>query len=323
LSTPEVSFVARIALLDDYQRIALSIADWSPLADHVIVPFHDHLAEVAPLAERLQGFEAVGVMRERTPFPRALIERVPDLKLIVTTGMRNAAIDLAAARERGVLVCGTEGTQWATVEFAWAAIMALVRHVAIEDRAMREGGWQRTIGIQLRGRTLGVIGLGRIGVEIAKLGQAFGMDVIAWSPNLTAERARACGARLVDKDTLLRTADIVTLHVVLSDRSRGMIGAREIGLMKRDAYLVNTSRGPIVAEAALLAALDARRIAGAALDVYDIEPLPVAHPLRAMPNVLLSPHLGYVADEGYRVFYRGMVEAMRAYFDGQPIRVIV
>lgn len=314
--------MARIALLDDYQRIALAIADWSPLADHTIVPFHDHVADIEALAERLRGFTAVGVMRERTPFPRRLIERLPDVKLIVTTGMRNAALDLDAARERGILVCGTEGTAWATVEFAWAAIMALVRHIAAEDRAMREGRWQRTIGIQLRGRTLGVVGLGRIGAEIAKLGQAFGMTVVAWSPNLTADRARACGATPVDKDTLLKTADVVTLHVVLSERSRGMIGTRELGLMKRDAFLVNTSRGPIVEEAALIAALGERRIAGAALDVFDIEPLPVAHPLRTLPNVLLSPHLGYVADEGYRVFYRGMVEAMRAYFDGRPIRVI-
>ena len=314
--------MARIALLDDYQRIALSIADWSPLAGHTIVPFHDHLAEVDALAERLRGFAAVGVMRERTPFPRTLIERLPDLKLIVTTGMRNASIDLAAARARGITVCGTEGTAWATVEFAWAAIMALVRHIAAEDRAMRAGHWQRTIGMQLRGRTLGVVGLGRIGAEIAKLGQAFGMAVVAWSPNLTAERAQACGATLVDKDTLLKTADVVTLHVVLSERSRGMIGARELGLMKRDAYLINTSRGPIVEEAALLAALGERRIAGAALDVFDVEPLPAAHPLRTLPNVLLSPHRGYVADEGYRVFYRGMVEAMHAYFDARPIRVI-
>ncbi|MSP52340.1 MAG: D-2-hydroxyacid dehydrogenase family protein [Alphaproteobacteria bacterium] len=314
--------MALIALLDDYQRIALKSADWSPLSDHEIVAFDDHVDDHDSLAARLQSFAVVGLMRERTPFPRALIARLPNLKLIVTTGMRNASIGVAAARACGVTVCGTNGAHWGTVEFVWASIMTLVRNIAAEDRRMREGGWQHTVGMELRGRTLGVIGLGRIGSEVAKLAQAFGMNILAWSPNMTAERAAVLGATLVDKDSLFRSADVVTVQVVLSDRSRGMIGARELALMKPTAYLVNTSRGPIVDEAALIAVLRSGAIAGAALDVYDREPLPRNHDLRSLPNVLLTPHLGYVTDEGYRVFYGSMVETIRAFFDGAPLRVI-
>jgi phosphoglycerate dehydrogenase-like enzyme len=261
-------------------------------------------------------------MRERTPFPASLIERLSHLRLIVTSGSRNAAIDVAAAAERGVLVSGTDSPGHATAELTMGLMLSLARNIHIEAANMRAGRWQTTIGRDLRGKTLGLIGLGRLGGEVAKFGQAFGMNVIAWSENLTTQRCQEVGAEKVTKDELLRRADVVSIHTRLSDRTRGLIGARELGLMKPSAYLINTSRAPIVEEAALIAALNEGRIAGAALDVYDREPLPADHPLRSAPRLLLTPHLGYVTEETYRVFYAGMVEAIESWLAGEPVGVI-
>jgi len=274
------------------------------------------------VAARLRDFDVVMAMRERTPFPRALLTRLPRLRLLVTTGMRNAAIDLGAATERGILVCGTAGLPYPTAELAWGLILSLARHIPTEDRATREGRWQETLGRGLNGKTLGVLGLGTLGSRVARVGQAFEMTVLAWSQNLTRERAREVGATLVDRDELLARADVVSIHLVLSERTRGLIGTRELGLMKPSAYLVNTSRGPIVDEAALVHALRNGTIAGAGLDVFDEEPLPLDHPLRHLPNTVITPHLGYATEETYRLFYGQAVEDITAYLAGQPIRVL-
>jgi phosphoglycerate dehydrogenase-like enzyme len=312
----------RVAILDDYQGCALRMADWASLPDTEVVVFRDHLAEAAAVAARLADFDVVMAMRERTPFPAPLLERLPRLKLLITSGMRNASIDVGAAVARGVTVCGTQGLPYPTAELSWALILALFRSVPVEDRATREGSWQVTVGYGLNGKTLGVLGLGGLGSRVAKVGRAFEMNVIAWSPNLTAERAAEVGATLVPKDELLARADVVSIHLVLGDRSRGLIGARELGLMKPTAFLVNTSRGPIVDEAALVAALRAGRIAGAGLDVYDEEPLPLNHPLRSLPNTVITPHLGYVTDETYRIFFGHAVENVAAFLKGSPVRVL-
>ncbi len=313
--------MVKIALLDDYQNVALKMADWSVLpGDAEVTVFNEYLGDGDAVAARLADFEIVGIMRERTPFPRALFEKLPNLKLLVTTGMRNASIDLAAAADHGVMVCGTRGLARNTVELTWALILAAARSLPFEDRRMREGGWQTTLGRDLEGATLGVIGLGRLGSQVATIGKAFGMNLLAWSQNLTGERAAEFDATLVSKDELLAQADFVTIHLVLSGRTRGLIGAAELARMKPDAYLINASRGPIVDEAALIAALEAKRIAGAGLDVYDIEPLPTDHPLRRLDNVVLSPHIGYVTGNTYRVFYGDMVEAIAGYLDGAPVR---
>jgi phosphoglycerate dehydrogenase-like enzyme len=313
----------KLAILDDYQRVALDMADWSPLRDATeITVFERHLGDRAAVAAALADFEIVCAMRERTPFPRALFEALPKLRLLVTTGARNASIDLAAAAEHGVTVCGTESLPRPPAEHTWALILAAARQVPAEDRRLRAGGWQRTIGIDLAGKTLGVIGLGRLGGIVAEIGHAFGMAVLAWSHNLTAERAAKFGATLVGKEALLARADFVTIHLRLSERTRRLIGAAELAAMKKSAWLVNTSRGPIVDEAALIDALERRLIAGAALDVYDQEPLPADHPIRRLDNTVLSPHLGYVTADNYRAFYRGTVEAVRAWLDGRPIRVL-
>jgi phosphoglycerate dehydrogenase-like enzyme len=261
-------------------------------------------------------------MRERTVFPAELLDRLPNLRLLVTTGMRNASIDLEAAAARGVTVCGTEAIATPTAELAWGLILALARHIPEEDGNVRKGGWQSTVGAGLAGRTLGVVGLGRLGSAVARIGIAFGMRIVAWSENLTPERASECGVERVSKDELLRTADVVTIHLVLSDRTRGLIGERELGLMKATAFLVNTSRGPIVDEAALVAALEAGVIAGAALDVYDQEPLPDYDALLSAPNTVLTPHLGYVTGENYRTFYEQTVEDIEAFLAGRPVRVL-
>jgi phosphoglycerate dehydrogenase-like enzyme len=314
--------VTRVAVLDDYQDVAGRLADWKSLPAEVVV-FRDHLSDESRVAARLADFDVIVAMRERTPFPRSLLERLPRLRLLVTTGMRNASIDLRAAGERGVVVSGTAGLPSPTAELTWALILALVRHVPREDRATREGRWQETLGTTLKGRTLGVLGLGQLGSRVARVGTAFEMDVIAWSQNLTAARAAAVGARLASgKDELLARADIVTIHLVLSDRTRGLIGARELGLMRPTAYLVNTSRGPIVDEGALIAALRAGAIAGAGLDVYDEEPLPPEHPLRGLPNTVITPHLGYVTEETYQIFYGQALEDIRAFLAGAPVRVL-
>lgn len=312
-----------VAVLDDYQDVARSAADWTSLGDDVRVQvFHDHLSAERALVDRLGGFEAIVAMRERTPFPRSLLEALPRLRLLVTTGMRNASIDLEAATRLGITVCGTEGLGYPTAELTWGLILAWARHIPSEDRATREGRWQTTVGRGLGGKVLGVIGLGRLGAQVATIGRAFGMSVTAWSQNLTAERAAACGATLVPKDDLLRQADVVTIHLQLSARTRGLLGSRELRLMKATALLVNTSRGPIVDEDALIAALRQRTIAGAALDVFDEEPLPPDHPLRRLNGTVITPHLGYVTVEGYDIFYRDAVDDIRAFRDGHPVRVL-
>jgi len=315
--------VVRVALLDDYQGVALGMADWKslPIGTEVVV-FKDHLAAEGALAERLADFDIIMALRERTPFPRTLLERLPKLRLLVTAGMRNASIDMKAAAERGVLICGTSGLPYPTAELAWGLILSLARRIPAEDRATREGRWQTSLGLGLNGKTLGVLGLGTLGSRVARVGRALEMKVLAWSQNLTAERAAAEDAMLVAKDDLLARSDFVSIHLVLGERTRGLIGARELGLMKRSAYLVNTSRGPIVDEAALIRALEDGTIAGAGLDVFDEEPLTPDHPFRRLPNIVITPHLGYVTEETYRVFYGQAVEDIKAYLDGTPLRVL-
>ena len=303
-----------VAVLDDYQNAALRLADWSVLDGRAaITVFNDHLADPDAVVERLKDFDVLCVMRERTPLRRALLERLPKLKLIVSTGARNAAIDVAAAQERGVAVAFTGYDSAPTIEMTWALILAASRHLVAENLAFRRGGWQQGVGVGLAGKTLGVLGLGRVGGAVAKVGAAFGMDVITWSPNMTPERAAAGGATAVSKEELLRRADVLTLHMVLSSKTRGLLGADELALMKTSALLVNTSRGPLVDEAALVSALTSRRIAAAALDVFDVEPLPADHPLRSLENVLGTPHIGYVADDLYRTFYGDTVKAVDAW----------
>jgi len=315
--------MVRIAVLDDYQGIALSRGGWERLpADSHIEAFRDHISDEDVLVRRLEPFEVIVAMRERTAFPRSLLERLPNLKLLVTTGMRNAAFDMAAAMDRGIVVCGTGGQATPTAELTWGLIIGCVRHIAEEDGATRAGHWQTTIGPTLHGATLGCLGLGNLGSQVAKVGLAFGMNVIAWSQNLTAERAAQVGAKLVNKDELFSRADVVTIHLVLSDRTRGLVGARELGLMKPTAFLVNTSRGPIVDEAALIAALRERRIAGAGLDVFDPEPLPPDHPFLTLDNTLITPHLGYVTLETYDRFYGEAVEDVLGWLNGSPMRVV-
>jgi phosphoglycerate dehydrogenase-like enzyme len=316
--------MVKIAVLDDYQGVALDLADWSGVQARAEVEvFNDTIADQGALAERLQPFDIVCLMRERTPLRRPLLERLPNLKLIVTTGARNASIDMAAAAARGVTVCGTEGMSSPTVELTWALILALSRRIPLEDQGMRQGAWQRTLGTGLSGKVLGVIGLGRLGAMVAKIGLAFDMNVIAWSQNLTRERAAEVGVGFVaTKEALLTLSDIVTIHLVLSDRSRGLIGKKELEAMKPTGYLINTSRGPIVDEAALVEALQSLRIGGAGLDVYDQEPLPEDHPLRGLGNTVLSPHLGYVSAENFLKFYTHVVEDIVGFLDGKPVRVI-
>ncbi len=305
-----------VAVLDDYQGVARTLADWSAVdARAAVTVFRDHLADLDAVVERLQGFDVLCVMRERTPMSRALIERLPRLKLIVSTGARNAAIDIPAATERGVAVAFTGYRSDPTIEMTWAMILAASRHLVRENHAFRTGGWQQDVGVGLRGKTLGVMGLGRVGGEVAKVGAAFGMKLIAWSPNLTPERAAPHGATAVSKEELLRESDVLTIHMVLSPKTRGLVGAADLALMKPTSLLVNTSRGPLVDEAALVEALRARRIGGAALDVYDVEPLPADHVLRTLDNVLGTPHIGYVADDLYRTFYGDTVKALEAWLD--------
>ena len=312
-----------VAILDDYQGVALGMADWASLGEGVRVQaFRDHLTRERALIDRLEPFEVIVAMRERTPFPKSLLDRLPRLRLLVTTGMRNASIDVGAATELGLTVCGTEGLGYPTAELTWGLILAWARRIPHEDRTTRQGRWQTSVGVGLRGKILGVIGLGRLGSQVAAIGRAFGMSVLGWSQNLTAERAAACGATLAAKDDLLAQSDVVTIHLQLSERTRGLIGAKELGSMKAGALLVNTSRGPIVDERALIAALERHTIAGAALDVFDEEPLPPDHPFRRLENTVITPHLGYVTLEGYQVFYRDAVEDVRAFLNGNPVRVL-
>jgi phosphoglycerate dehydrogenase-like enzyme len=306
----------KVAILDDFQHVALRLADWSAVARRAeITVFTDHVADPAAVVERLHPFDVVCVMRERTPLSREILQQLPRLKLIASTGPRNASIDMQAAAERGILVTATGYEATPTIELTWALILASARHLVREAGSVRDGGWQTGIGANLRGKCLGVVGLGNIGKEVARIGLAFGMTVIAWSQNLTTEIASAAGATLVDKHALFRQADFVTIHLVLSRRTAGLVGAAEIALMKPTARLINTSRGPIVDEAALIEALQARRIAGAALDVFDVEPLPADHPFRTLENVLATPHIGYVTEELYLTFYSNAAASIAAWLD--------
>lgn len=294
----------RVAVLDDYQHVARQSADWGPLdalAD--VVVFHDHVADEAALARRLAPFDVVCVMRERTPITATLIAALPRLRLIASTGRANASIDLDAAAARSIEVVNTNYASTPTIEFTWAAILGLARNLANEAASVRAGGWQQGMGVELAGKTLALLGLGRIGSAVARIGQAFGMNVIAWSQNLTSEHAAEHGVERVEKDALFARADFLSIHVRLSERTEGLVGRRELALMKPTARLVNTSRGPIVDEAALIEALTAGRLAGAAVDVYEPEPLSPDHPFRRLPNVLATPHIGYVSEEMYRTFY--------------------
>jgi phosphoglycerate dehydrogenase-like enzyme len=317
----------RLSILDDYQGVALDMADWSPVRARGVeiaverFPFADEDDVVRSLADS----EIVCAMRERTPFPKRIVERLPKLKLLITTGMRNASFDMAALAERGVTVCGTGGPGGGnedTAELAWGLILGAARRIAEDHQFMRLGGWQTRIGHRVAGKTLGLLGLGRLGSAVARVGLAFNMKAIAWSQNLTAEKAAAQGVERVEKDELFRRSDILSVHLVLSPRSEGLVGKREIGLMKPSAILVNTSRGPICDTEAVIEALEAGRLAYAGLDVYDKEPLPIDHPLRRAPNVILTPHVGYVTDENYRSSYPQIVENVTGFLDGKPLRVI-
>jgi phosphoglycerate dehydrogenase-like enzyme len=325
----------RVAILDDYQQVALASADWSAVRELAeITVFTEHIARTEALVRVLEPFNVVVAMRERTAFDADRLGRLPNLRLLVTTGMANAAIDLAAAGARRITVCGTGGSATATVELTWGLILALARHIPEEDQRMKAagraggaalsvgGGWQRTLGTGLSGRRLGVVGLGNLGRKVAKIGRAFDMELLAWSQNLDPERARKAHAQAVSKEELFSSSDVVTVHYKLGPRSVGLVGAAELALMKPSAFLVNTSRGPIVDRAALLAVLRSGSIAGAALDVYDTEPLPLSDPLRTAPNVILTPHLGYVTDDSYRVFYTDAAEDIVAFAKGEPVRVL-
>jgi phosphoglycerate dehydrogenase-like enzyme len=319
----EARVMTRVAILDDYQDVALAVADWRSLGREVTVEaFHERLGGEDALVKRLGDFEVIVAMRERTQLPRSVLERLPKLKLLVTTGMRNVAIDAKAAADLGIVVSGTALLTPPTAELTWGMILALARHIPEEAQHMRRGGWQTTVGVGLNGKVLGVLGLGKLGGEVARVGRAFQMEVIAWSQNLTAEHASSLGARRVEKDELFQRADFVTIHLILSKRTRGLVAARELALMKPGAYLINTSRGPIVDESALIEVLKRRTIAGAALDVFDEEPLADEHPLRKLDNVVLTPHLGYVTVENYRIAYGEAVEDIRAFLAGHPIRTI-
>ncbi|MEU9689287.1 D-2-hydroxyacid dehydrogenase family protein [Amycolatopsis japonica] len=311
----------KIAILDDYQEVALGFGDWDSLGAEIEV-FTKPFADPADVVGRLRDFEVVVAMRERTRFPAEVLDRLPALRLLVSTGHRNAAIDVAAARRNGVVVSSTGYIAAPAAEHTWALILAAARNVPVESRNMRDGGWQTTVGTILAGKTLGLLGLGRLGAGAAKIGQAFGMETIAWSQNLTQEKADPHGVTAVSKDELFARADVLSVHLVLSGRSRGLVGAAELAAMKPTAMLVNTSRGPIVDEAALVDALRRKEIAVAALDVYDVEPLPSEHPLRTLDNVVLTPHIGYVTREAYEIFYRDAVEDIAAFQAGSPLRVM-
>jgi D-3-phosphoglycerate dehydrogenase len=316
--------MVRGAILDDYQNVAMGFADWSPIAKDVeIKVFNKPFKSQDEAIKALQGFAIVVGMRERTPFPRKVVEALPDLKLLITTGARNNSFDVKACAERGITVCGTGAVGSPTTGIAFGLMLELTRRIGFENARLKAGApWQTTIGRDLEGLTLGVLGLGKLGQRSAAVGKAFGMKTIAWSQNLTEEKAKAASADYVSKEDLFRNADFVTIHLVLSDRSRGLVSAYELSLMKKSAYLINTSRGPIVDEKALIAALQSKSIAGAGLDVFDIEPLPLDHPFRKMENVVITPHLGYVSEQNYHKYFPDIVEDIRAWLDGRPVRVI-
>jgi phosphoglycerate dehydrogenase-like enzyme len=313
--------VIKVALLDDYQNVAMDMADWRSLAPRAAVTaFPDHLDDIDALVERLHPFDVIVLMRERTRVPRALIERLPNLKLLITAAMWNASVDIDAATGRGIQVCGTDDLPTPAAEMALGLMLALARAIPQEERAIRAGRWQTTLGVGMHGKTLGVIGLGNLGRQMASYGTVLGMKVLAWSQNLSNEAAAASGAQRVDLDVLLAESDVISIHLKLSDRTRGLLGARELALMKPTAYLVNTARGPIVDETALVEALAGRRIGGAALDVFDQEPMSSDHPLLALENVVLAPHVGYVTVENYRLIYGGALEDIAAFLDGKVVR---
>jgi phosphoglycerate dehydrogenase-like enzyme len=314
----------RCAILDDYQNVALKIGDWSKLKGDVdIKAFNAHLDGPDEVVAALKDYAIVVAMRERTAFPKQVIDALPNLKLLITTGARNASIDTEAAKARGVTVCGTGSFGSPTSGIAIGLMLELTRHIGYENARLHAGAtWQTTIGPDLEGMTLGVLGLGKLGTRTANIAKAFGMKVIAWSQNLTPEKCAEAGVGYVSKENLFRQSDFITIHVVLSPRSRGLVGARELELMKPSAFIINTSRGPIIDEAALLAALREKKIAGAGLDVFNIEPLPADHPLRKMDNVVLTPHLGYVSEQNYKHYFAGVVEDIRGFLDGKPVRVM-
>ncbi|MFP1755211.1 D-2-hydroxyacid dehydrogenase family protein [Lonsdalea quercina] len=313
----------KIAILDDYQGVALASADWSAVQSRAnITVFRDHLADESALIARLRPFDALCVMRERTPLTARLLARLPNLKFIASTSARNASIDIAAARAQGITVSATQGRGNGAPELTWALLLAAARHLPAECASLRSGGWQVGIGADLEGSTLGILGLGKIGARVAAIGRAFGMNVMAWSQNLTPGAAQAAGVTWVDKATLLRESDWLSLHLVLSERTRGIIGASDLALMKPTAWLINTSRGPLVDEAALIEALSQQTLAGAALDVFSSEPLPDNHPFRTLNNVIATPHIGFVTHHTYRVFYEETVQNLQAWLDGSPTRVM-
>ncbi|GAA3883028.1 D-2-hydroxyacid dehydrogenase family protein [Gibbsiella dentisursi] len=312
----------KCAILDDYQQVALAMADWGPIADRVeVFSISEHIADEAQLAAQLNDCAIVVIMRERTPITATLLARLPALKLLVTSGMRNAAVDLAAAARQGVVVCGTDSGSAPPMELTWALILGLTKHLMTESNGLRHNGpWQQQVGVSLHGKTLGLLGLGKIGSRMATVGQAFGMRVIAWSQNLTAQRAAEVGVTLApSKQALFEQSDVLSVHLVLSERSRGLVGRSELRAMKPGAFLINTSRAAIVDQPALLEALQQGGIAGAGLDVFEQEPLPGNHPLRRLPNVLATPHLGYVADSNYHTYFQQAVEDIQAFIDGAPV----
>jgi D-3-phosphoglycerate dehydrogenase len=314
----------RCAVLDDYQNVALKFADWGQIAADVdVTVFNTPMSGPDEVQRTLQDFHIVCMMRERTPFRRDTLAALPNLKLLITTGARNVSIDLAAAAERGVTVCGTGAFGNPTVGITFGLILELTRRIGYENARLKSGKpWQVTLGPDLEGLTLGVVGLGKLGRRVAAVARAFGMKVIAWSTNLTPEKCQEAGVGYATREELFRAADIVTIHMVLGDRSRGLVAAKEFALMKPAAFIVNTSRGPIIEEKALIAALEERRIAGAGLDVFDIEPLSLEHPFRRMDNVVITPHLGYVSEQNYRQYFPDIVEDIQAFIAGQPVRVI-
>lgn len=315
----------KCAILDDYQKIALKMADWTSLAPEVdVTAFHEPFKNEDEAVKAIRDYSIIVIMRERTPFSASVLARLPKLKLLVTSGMRNAAIDLKAAAQQGITVCGTASSSIPPVEMTWALILGLARHLVVESLALQTNGpWQSTVGVELHGKQLGIIGLGKIGCQIAKIGQAFGMRVMAWSQNLTAEKAKEAGVRLAaSKEELLSQSDFITIHLVLSERTLNLLNATDLALMKPSAYLVNTSRAAIVNQAALMDALEHRKIAGAGLDVFELEPLPDSHPFRVLPNVLATPHMGYVTQENYKIYFEEAVADIAAYLKGIPLRVL-
>ncbi len=313
--------MTRIAVLDDYQNVALTMADWSPVQSQAeVTVFNDYLDPDTELVSALTDFEVVCIMRERSRFPAEVLEQLPNLKLLITSGANNAAIDLEAATRLGITVCGTQSPGHAASELTWALILGLSRHIVAEDNSVRDGRWQTTVGRDLHGQTIGIVGLGRHGANIARYAQAFNMRVLAWSQNLTQERCDEVGVELADRDTMLRESDIITVHLKMGQRYRGLVDDSFFEQMKETAYIINTSRGPIIQEDALLKALNEGKIAGAGLDVYEQEPLPLDHPLRSMPNTLLTSHVGYVTEQTYEVFYGQTVDAILAWLAGEPIR---